>query len=63
MAANPNKYRPYIYLIAGVLLTIMVIIRVMDKEAELDAFDYMQMVVGPLATVLGIVMLKKSKEN
>ena len=63
MAANPNKYRPYIYLIAGVLLTVMVIIRVMDKEAELDAFDYMQMVVGPLATVLGIVMLKKSKEN
>ncbi|MDX1445270.1 hypothetical protein [Lishizhenia sp.] len=63
MAANPNKFRPYIYLIAGVLLTIMVIIRIMDKEATLDAFDYMQMVVGPLATVLGIVMLKKSKEN
>lgn len=63
MAANPNKYRPYIYLIAGVLLTVMVITRVMDKEAELDNFDYMQMVVGPLAAVLGIVMLKKSKEN
>ena len=59
MAANPNKYRPYIYLIAGILLSIMVILRITDQEAELDNFDYMQMVVGPLAIILAIVMLKK----
>lgn len=59
MAANPNKYRPYIYLVAGILLSIMVILRITDQEAELDKFDYMQMVVGPLAIILAVVMLKK----
>lgn len=59
MAANPNKYRPYIYLVAGILLSIMVILRITDQEAELDNFDYMQMVVGPLAIILAVVMLKK----
>lgn len=54
-----TKIRPTLYIVLGVLLSFMVVQKIIVGEVALDFFDYMQMVLGPVAVILGVMMLRK----